>query len=100
VWAGEHQGLKVAVKVLRVYSTSDFNRITSVSRHLKLVKSTFRRVHDRCDRTDVLQGSRNMEDPLSSECAPAVGSDNGGEALCDGFRMDGQWEHQRVRQGT
>jgi len=91
VWAGEHQGLKVAVKVLRVYSTSDFNRITSVSHHLRL--GTFRRADDRCDCADVLQGSRNMEDPPSSECSPAVGSDNGGEALCDDFRMDGQWEH-------
>lgn len=31
VWKGEHQGRKVAVKVLRVYSTSDFFKITSVS---------------------------------------------------------------------
>ena len=31
VWMGEHQGLQVAVKVLRVYSTSDLKMITSVS---------------------------------------------------------------------
>ena len=30
VWMGDHQGRKVAVKVLRVYSTSDFEKITSV----------------------------------------------------------------------
>ena len=30
VWMGEHQGLQVAVKVLRVYSTSDFNKIINV----------------------------------------------------------------------
>jgi len=30
VWKGEHQGRHVAVKVLRVYSTSDFHRLTSV----------------------------------------------------------------------
>ena len=30
VWKGEHQGRHVAVKVLRVYSTSDFDKITSV----------------------------------------------------------------------
>ncbi|KAF9644930.1 kinase-like protein, partial [Thelephora ganbajun] len=29
VWKGEHQGRDVAVKVLRVYSTSDFDKITS-----------------------------------------------------------------------
>jgi len=31
VWKGEHRGRHVAVKVLRVYSTSDFDKITSVS---------------------------------------------------------------------
>ena len=30
VWMGEYQGLQVAVKVLRVYSTSDFNKIINV----------------------------------------------------------------------
>ena len=30
VWKGEHGGRRVAVKVLRVYSTSDFDKITSV----------------------------------------------------------------------
>jgi len=30
LWKGEYQGLDVAVKVLRVYSTSDFDKITSV----------------------------------------------------------------------
>ena len=40
VWKGEHQGCHVAVKVLRVYSTSDFGKVTSVSPHdpLKLVR--------------------------------------------------------------
>jgi hypothetical protein len=30
VWMGEHQGCKVAVKVLRVHSMSNFDQITSV----------------------------------------------------------------------
>jgi len=33
VWKGEHQGRQVAVKVLRVYSTSDFYKVTSVGPH-------------------------------------------------------------------
>ena len=33
VWKGAHQGSHVAVKVLRVYSTSDFDKITTVSSH-------------------------------------------------------------------
>ena len=31
VWKGQHRGYGVAVKVLRVYSTSDFEKIKSVS---------------------------------------------------------------------
>ena len=30
VWMGNHQGLRVAAKVLRIYSTSDFERVTRV----------------------------------------------------------------------
>ena len=31
VWLGKHQGLQVAMKVLRVYSTSDFDKIIKAS---------------------------------------------------------------------
>ena len=41
-----------------------------------------------------------MEEPTPSECAPAVGSDNGGKSLCDGLGMDDQWKYQRIRQST
>jgi len=91
---GEHQGRTVAVKVLKVYSTSDFNKITCVGRYLRFSKSPYRRADDHCDRADVLQGSHNVEEPLPSKRAPTVGSDNGEKALRDGLRMDGQWEHQ------
>ena len=30
VWKGEHRGCPVAVKALRVYSTSDFDKVMSV----------------------------------------------------------------------
>ena len=100
MWTGKHQGRKVAVKVLRVYLTSDFNKISSVGHHPKLAKSAHRRTDDRRDRTDVLQGGRNVEESPPSKCALAVGSDDGGKAVCDGFRMDGQWEYCRVRRGT
>ena len=33
VWVGEHQGRKVAIKVLRVYSTSDLEKFTKVGYH-------------------------------------------------------------------
>ena len=35
VWMGEHQGRKVAVKVLRIYTTSNLDKIISVSDSLK-----------------------------------------------------------------
>ena len=97
---GEHQGRKVAVKVLKVYSTSNFNEITSVGHHPRFARSAYRRADDRCGRADVLQGSHNVEEPLPSERAPAVGGDNGEKAVCNGLRVDGQWEYQRVRRGT
>ena len=97
---GEHQGRKVAVKVLKVYLTSDFNKITSVSHHPRVAKSAYRRADDRRDRVDILQGSCNVEEPSPSECAPALGSDDGGKALCNGFGMDGQWKYHRVYRGT
>ena len=100
MWMGEHRGRKVAVKVLKVYLTSDFNKITSVSHHLRVAESVYRRIDDHRDCADVLQGGCDMEDPSPSECAPAVGSDDGGKALCDGLGMDGQWEYHRVHRGT
>ena len=100
VWMGKHQGCEVAVKVLRVYSASDLNKIISVSHHSSFAKSAHRNDRcDRCDRADVLQRSCNMEGPPPSKRAPAVGGDDGGKALCNGLRMDGQWEHQRIHQG-
>ena len=35
VWMGEHQDRKVAVKVLRIYTTSNLDKIVSVSHCLK-----------------------------------------------------------------
>ena len=98
MWMGNHQGRKVAVKVLKVYSTDDFNKITSVGHHPRLAKDVYRRANDRRDHIDVLQGSCNMEGPPPSECTPAVGSDDGEKSPCDGFGVDGQWEYHRVHQ--
>jgi len=54
VWMGEYRGCKVAVKVLRMYSTSDLDKITSVGHHLGLVGRVYWRADDCCNHTDVL----------------------------------------------
>ena len=78
--------------------------VTAPSLHTTSTTSTARsaypRADDHCDRVDVLQGSHNVEKPLPSECAPAVGGDNGEKTLRNGLRMDGQWEYQPVHRGT
>jgi len=85
VWMGEHQGCKVAVKVLRVYSASDLDKITSVSHHprpkVRIEELMIVVI------ADILQGSCHMEDPPPPERAPVVGSDNGRGALCNGWSM-------------
>jgi len=41
VWMGEHHGRKVAVKVLRVYSTSDLDKIINVGHRPRLAMSAY-----------------------------------------------------------
>ena len=45
---------------------------------------------------EVLQGGSDVERPSPSECAPAVGSYDGGLPVRDGLRVDGEREHQPV----
>ena len=40
-----------------------------------------------------------MESPPTSKCVATARGDNGQEPVRNGIRMDGQWEHQRIRQG-
>jgi len=51
VWMGKHQGCKVAVKVLRVYSASDLDKITSVGHHSRLVNGVYQRSDYHCRRS-------------------------------------------------
>ena len=91
MWKGKHKGRHVAVKVLRVYSTSDFVKITGVGCHnlLKWVFGPLILVV-----VEVLQGGRDVECPSSSERATAVGCDDGHPPLLDGIGVDGKWEHK------
>ena len=74
VWKGEHQGLHVAVKVLRVYSTSDFEKITSVGSY-SFPKAYVDQLMPNI--IDVLQGGCDVEDSSPPKRAAIVGSDNG-----------------------
>jgi len=72
---GEHRGRQVAVKVLKVYSTSDFDQVRSVRCLRGILTIRIRRltmIH-----VEVLQGSHDVEDPSPSECITTTWSDNG-----------------------
>ena len=71
---GKYKGRQVAVKVLKVYSTSDFGKITNVGclcaiLNIPIAKLTVTHV-------EVLQGSHDMENPSPSEYITTAGSDN------------------------
>ena len=92
VWMGEYQDRKVAVKVLRVYSTSNLAKIKNVG-----PAQGWSRVCSGgtdCDCVEILQRGCNMEEPQPPERAPAVGSDNERQPLRNGIRMDDKRKHQ------
>ena len=95
MWKGKHNGRHVAVLVLRIYSTSDFVKITNVGSH-----SLLKRTYDPLILTvvEVLQGGRDVERSPSSERVTAVGSDDGHPPLLNDIGVDGKWGHQRVYQ--
>ena len=95
VWKGEREGTEVAVKVLKIFMTSDLAKIRKVGFSVS-PKCVGRPVN--VDHAEVLQGSDHLEGSSPSECAATVGSDNGQQPIRDGVGMDGQWKHQRVRQ--
>jgi len=92
VWVGDHGGRQVAVKVLRVYSTSDFKKITSVGclhsiLNIRAGKLTATHV-------GVLQGSHDMENPSPSKCVATLGSHDEQRGIHNGIGVDDKWEHQ------
>ena len=93
VWMGDHQGRWVAAKVLRVYSTSDFDKIRRVCR-LYIISSVqigqLITTHP-----EILQRSDEVEGPQSSERVAATGGDDGQGPIRHGVGVDGKWERQR-----
>ena len=85
VWMGQHNGREVAVKVLRVYLTSDFEQIRKVGRSLlALCIDELTLSH-----TEVLQGGHDVERPPPSECIATTGSDDDRESVRDDIGVDG-----------
>jgi len=66
VWKGEHSGRDVAVKVLRIYSTGDLQRIIDVGFVLCFLSRVYP-LTEHC--VEVLQGGRHMESPSTPKCA-------------------------------
>ena len=97
MWMGKYRGYRVAVKVLRVYSTSNFASIMNVS-STGCRKTCF----DQLVATvvGILQGGCDMERSSPSKYIATGGSDDERKPLCNGIRVDGAWEHQRIRQDS
>ena len=93
VWKGLHQDYSVAIKVLRVYSTSDFDKIKSVS-----CECTIQHYAGELTFTcpEILQGSRNVGNAPPSQRVAALGSDNDRPQICNDIKVDDEREHQRV----
>jgi len=72
---GEHQGCRVAVKVLKPYLSNDFDKVTSVGCLCGVLNTRIGKLT--MPHVEVLQRSYDMENPSPSECITAAGSDNG-----------------------
>ena len=73
VWKRQYRGREVAVKALRVYSTSDLKAITRVGRQCS---KFFYVIILTKNYTEVLQGIHTMEVPSASERVASDGSEN------------------------
>ena len=89
VWKGQYNGRDVAAKVLRIYLTSDFDRIRRVS------SSQILRVYElTVSHVEILQGGNDVGRTSPPKRVAVVGGDNERESVCDGIGMDGERYHQ------
>ena len=95
VWKGHYDGREVAAKALRVYQTSNFERIrkASYSRMVVCINGLI------VSRTEVLQGSCDMEGPESPERVTTDRRDDDQDSIRDGIGMDVKWEYQPISEG-
>lgn len=96
VWKGEYNGKEVAAKGLRIYLTSDLEQIRKAGcPQLVMFINELTAAY-----IAVLQGGRDLEDALPSECVATIGCNNDRGSVRDGIGMDEEWEHQRVCEVT
>ena len=89
MWKREYLGQEVAVKVLRKYTNSDLKKITRVSPSgAPSLSSSVLVIILTITPIEVLQGVRNVESSLSSECAAAARSCDDGDTVRDGVGVD------------
>jgi hypothetical protein len=90
VWKCQYNGQEVAAKTLRVYLRDDLRRVRRVGYPLLIICIDTLTV----SRIEVLQGGCNMEGPSPSERIAAVGRDDDQGSVCNGIRVDEQWQYQ------
>ena len=93
VWKGKYMGRDVAAKVLRISMSSDLDRIRKVSCSEIVI---FINEPTSLPGAEVLQGGNDMEHTASYKRIGTSRCDNDRVSVCDGIRVDGEWEHQHV----
>ena len=90
---GMYEGRRVAIKVVRMYVTSDLDAIRSVS-----VSTTPLYLPNKYI-TEILSRRGRLEAPSTSQYTTASWCDVKRIPVRSGFRVDGQRKYQRLRQG-
>lgn len=93
---GDHRGLRVAVKVLRVYLTTDFAKVRMV--RCVFVAPSIHVCTLTLTRVEVLQGGHHLGNSSPSERVTTARSDDERLPIYNGVGMDDRWEYQRVHQ--
>jgi len=87
---GMHKGHQVAIKVVRMYVTSDLETIRSVSLFLCLYVCLDKRT------AEILPRGGRLEASPAPQHLTAARSDGKQTPVCSGFAVDGPRKHQRV----
>jgi hypothetical protein len=90
VWKGNHCGRDVAVKVIKTYSNSNLQKVFGVSHRSYSLSPCCAPI---APYVEVLQGSRDMENPSASERPAADRSDDVRGPVRNDIGLDGKWKH-------